>query len=445
MSVYVIRHGDREDYANPEAWRVRAEAAGGNLSDPPLSRLGRQQANETAMQISELLRASNTAPEDVVILASPYLRTIQTAQPTADQLGLPIHLEHGLAESHFRASVMAKPRHDHWRWLTFPQVDATYQSLWHRQHTPGYRSAETEKENFPSDYYRRLATFAHLLETALQPGGRYAGKVVLCFSHAASTALVASLVRDVALHNYKFAPCGIFHVAHHAHSSAPQKSRVRSIEHGKHRSGIGSWILRLRGDTNPHCSENSPTTHPWGFSEERSALFLDMWGRELRALRDSVWAKRRATPPVSPLLSQGSPSPRQQHYVPPAGMSVLIGNSLSVRGAGNAPHGATSDILRQAHAPTRQQRIVHVSQPPSPTSHNCQSPKTSADEGPRPCPTAQPYTLAVLEDRLATIEHELHKPGVSNLKAYKLKKDLTRARAALLAERRRLAAHTNVQ
>ncbi len=51
-----------------------------------------------------------------------YLRTIQTAQPTADLLGVPLHLEHGLAESHFYAERMRKPWHDQQRWLTYPEV-----------------------------------------------------------------------------------------------------------------------------------------------------------------------------------------------------------------------------------------------------------------------------------------------------------------------------------
>ena len=103
------------------------------------------------------------------------------------------------------------------------------------------------------------------------------GKTVLCFSHAASTALIAALRRDHDnLEGYKFAPCGIYHL------------RVDSEGVGGSGGGGGggdgiSWRLHIDGSTNaPHVSENSPTTFPWGFPAEDGGLFCEMWHTELK-------------------------------------------------------------------------------------------------------------------------------------------------------------------
>jgi len=73
MSILLLRHGDRQDYADPKGWARQAEASGGNVRDPPLSRLGRKQALEAANRVAQLLASCNVDKQDVVILASPYV------------------------------------------------------------------------------------------------------------------------------------------------------------------------------------------------------------------------------------------------------------------------------------------------------------------------------------------------------------------------------------
>ena len=203
-----------------------------------------------------------------------YLRVIQTAQPTSDALGVPINLEHGLGEAHFRIDAMKKPQHDHLRFLSYPNINVDHQNMWRREETPGYVSSSSEREDFVPDYYRRLVAFSRRLEIALRPGGSLAGKTVICFSHAASVVLVASLLqRSALLGEFLFAPCGIYHL---------------SLE--LERGAVGEqhqWTLTQKGDTNPHVSENAETTFPWGFNEERCGVFHNMWEKtkELRALR----------------------------------------------------------------------------------------------------------------------------------------------------------------
>ena len=73
------------------------------------------------------------------------------------------------------------------------------------------------------------------------------GETIVCFSHAASVALVAALLKR-SMRELKFAACGVYELE---------------------RIDDGPWTLVSGGDTNPHVSETSPTTYPWGFSEKQ--------------------------------------------------------------------------------------------------------------------------------------------------------------------------------
>lgn len=229
--IYLVRHGDRFDYANP-SWVKRAKASGNIPTDPPLSELGHRQARETAAALKD----SNATS----ILASPYLRVIQTACPTSDALGIPINVEDGLSEAHATPGLLPTPSQ---RFAYFPQLDPEYHSMMDIQATPGYtcRRSGSPCEAFAGMYVKRMETFAAKLER------QHRGRNVVCFSHAASVALVAALLRcDMA--GLKFAPCGIFELR---------------------RVGDGPWGLVSSGATNEaHVSENAPTTFPWGFEDK---------------------------------------------------------------------------------------------------------------------------------------------------------------------------------
>eukprot|EP00468_Gymnochlora_sp_CCMP2014_P012793 CAMPEP_0167745576 /NCGR_PEP_ID=MMETSP0110_2-20121227/3226_1 /TAXON_ID=629695 /ORGANISM="Gymnochlora sp., Strain CCMP2014" /LENGTH=176 /DNA_ID=CAMNT_0007630229 /DNA_START=1147 /DNA_END=1674 /DNA_ORIENTATION=- len=84
-SIFLVRHGERLDHINP-AWRTRAA----NPFDSPLSDNGVQQAKETGIRLqSERIHQ---------ILASPFLRTLQTAVEIAKQVGAKVCVENGIAE-----------------------------------------------------------------------------------------------------------------------------------------------------------------------------------------------------------------------------------------------------------------------------------------------------------------------------------------------------------
>jgi broad specificity phosphatase PhoE len=84
-TVWLLRHGERQDSVDPE-WASRAD----RVHDPGLTERGHDQAAQTGRRLRE-------AGIDA-IYASPFLRTVQTADAVARELGLPVYLEPGLGE-----------------------------------------------------------------------------------------------------------------------------------------------------------------------------------------------------------------------------------------------------------------------------------------------------------------------------------------------------------
>ena len=78
--LLLVRHGDRQDYANP-AWRARITALGRYPRDPPLSTLGHRQARQLGAAAAATLKRRGGA---VRVLSSPYLRCLQTITPLCD-------------------------------------------------------------------------------------------------------------------------------------------------------------------------------------------------------------------------------------------------------------------------------------------------------------------------------------------------------------------------
>jgi broad specificity phosphatase PhoE len=85
QTVWIARHGNRIDFVNP-AWFNTAK----RRYDPHLSDDGEIQAKQLA---NRLVGEGITQ-----IIASPFLRTVQTANAVAEQLDLSIKLDWGLGE-----------------------------------------------------------------------------------------------------------------------------------------------------------------------------------------------------------------------------------------------------------------------------------------------------------------------------------------------------------
>lgn len=252
--LWVIRHGDREDYRiSRKVFQARMKALGNHALDPPLSKLGHQQARETAA-----FMAGETVKPDQ-ILASPFLRAIQTAAPLADLLDLPIKIEDGLAEINYAPGTLATAAQHA---AYFPQIDDDYKALLQVSPTPGHtepnphgHGPDVGIESFPEGYLRRMRKFAPILEKGIQ------GHRTVCFTHAASLAFVAALLQCRELEDVgKFGPCGIF--------------KLEQAVPG------GPWCLVSRAESAPHVSEISKTG-PWDFGMTKEAAECGIIWRQL--------------------------------------------------------------------------------------------------------------------------------------------------------------------
>ncbi|WGV23964.1 histidine phosphatase family protein [Halotia branconii] len=115
--VWIARHANRLDFVNPD-WFLTAE----RRYDPPLSDDGIIQAQ----QLAKRLKRERIAH----IFASPFLRTVQTANAIAQVLNLPIKLETGLSEWLNPAWMTEEPeRLSVWALAElFPRIDTSYTS-----------------------------------------------------------------------------------------------------------------------------------------------------------------------------------------------------------------------------------------------------------------------------------------------------------------------------
>ncbi|MBH8555446.1 histidine phosphatase family protein [Nostocaceae cyanobacterium CENA357] len=115
--VWIARHANRLDFVNPD-WFLTAE----RRYDPPLSDDGIIQAQHLAKRLQKERIAH--------IFASPFLRTVQTANAVAQVLDLPIKLETGLSEWLNPAWMTDEPERLSLLALAelFPRIDTSYTS-----------------------------------------------------------------------------------------------------------------------------------------------------------------------------------------------------------------------------------------------------------------------------------------------------------------------------
>lgn len=92
MEVVLLRHAERVDETPQRAqW---AQSCGDRYWDPPITQRGIEQSRAAG---KALLREHRARPF-ACVLASPCLRTVQTAAEVAAELGLPVRCAPGLAE-----------------------------------------------------------------------------------------------------------------------------------------------------------------------------------------------------------------------------------------------------------------------------------------------------------------------------------------------------------
>ncbi|RCJ38564.1 phosphoglycerate mutase [Nostoc punctiforme NIES-2108] len=115
--VWIARHANRLDFVNPD-WFLTAE----RRYDPPLSDDGMVQAQ----QLAKRLKGEKIGH----IFASPFLRTVQTANAVAEMLNLSIKLETGLSEWLNPVWMTEEPERLSTPALAklFPRIDTSYTS-----------------------------------------------------------------------------------------------------------------------------------------------------------------------------------------------------------------------------------------------------------------------------------------------------------------------------
>jgi broad specificity phosphatase PhoE len=117
LTLWIVRHGNRFDFVYP-AWFNTAL----RRYDPPLSFDGKVEIEKLALRLED-------EPINHII-ASPFLRTIQTAHILAEKLDLNIKLEAGLGEWHnpdwMTETPVIHPREELEN--IYPRIDWNYRS-----------------------------------------------------------------------------------------------------------------------------------------------------------------------------------------------------------------------------------------------------------------------------------------------------------------------------
>lgn len=159
-TLILVRHGRT---AMTEQHRM---AGGGGRFDPPLSELGRGDADRARAYL-DLIAGGGVhgvvAPS--VVLSSPMARTRETAQIAAAGLGLPVGIEPGFVENDY----------GHWDGLTYPEISERWpEEMRAWQGSPDY--APPGGESLTAHVDRVLRARDDVLR-------RYPGRCVLVVSH----------------------------------------------------------------------------------------------------------------------------------------------------------------------------------------------------------------------------------------------------------------------
>jgi len=181
--IYIARHGFRLNWTN-----IIWKSPTGLPRDPPLTASGEVQAEELKSYFLSL-------PEEerpTGIFSSPYYRCLQTSQPIARALNIPIYIEHGIAEWYTPVTpgtgLHPRPGSSEYLKSLFPEVNT---ASWPTLLYPS-RKGETIQQ-----VHDRVDTFALAFLPALER--RLTGKHqrLLLITHAATAiALVRSFVGD---------------------------------------------------------------------------------------------------------------------------------------------------------------------------------------------------------------------------------------------------------
>ncbi|KAG6813257.1 hypothetical protein H0H92_012671 [Tricholoma furcatifolium] len=179
------RGGDRGD--RPRGGRGRGAARGSRSAPAPA-------INAQAQELRDYFLSLPPDERPTAIFSSPFYRCLQTTQPVASGLGLPIYVEHGLAEwfSPVVPGTGLHPRPGSAESLKqyFPEISTEWSSVWYASR----KGEDVAQVHDRTDGF--LEAFAVALEHKF-PGKR---SRILLVSHAATViTLVRSLLGNRAL------------------------------------------------------------------------------------------------------------------------------------------------------------------------------------------------------------------------------------------------------
>jgi broad specificity phosphatase PhoE len=155
QAIYVIRHGARYDQECP-AWKETAKRP----HDPSLSALGFKQATETGESLYEDF--TNNSYTSVTTLASPFLRTIQTANNILDAI-----------ESNDADGTFSSPSQEEGRGSTLTGAAATTtttlrirceDAIWEIDHDDKLKHDELPHISERAHYFPRIDTTSNHLQ-----------------------------------------------------------------------------------------------------------------------------------------------------------------------------------------------------------------------------------------------------------------------------------------
>ena len=254
-TICLLRHGDRYDMAvGSDAWLKQSKRP----DDSPLSDLGHKQSWETAC-----LWADQTAgAAETVVVCSPFLRCIQTADAIASTTNSAILIEEGLRQ---RASTsghtISLPAADE-RSAYYPRVDTEYTA-----------ALETDpNEAFPEDTLTRYRDVIRALLSRFPDGA-----TELCLvTHSAGVVAIAAMLLGKRLSEVPAASaCGLWRLAQGATGdwfTVAQDSREHLTESGHTRP----WPLRnqpMSDDQERYLKAgHRPRWYP--FEGQKPSLFL---------------------------------------------------------------------------------------------------------------------------------------------------------------------------
>ncbi len=178
-TIYLIRHG--ETILTPTR-----RFSGGGGSDPELSEIGLKQAQAVAKEIA--------ARKPDILIASPLVRTRQTAEAVQSEVGLDIHFDGSWIECAF----------GEWDGLTVAEVQDKYPNEWAQWvSSPSY--APPGGESYNEVAARIEPAFTDLALT-------YPGKTIVVVAHNMVIKTIASLVMQApieSIFHIDIAPCSI--------------------------------------------------------------------------------------------------------------------------------------------------------------------------------------------------------------------------------------------